>query len=91
MVPKLVKKQSTMWSGRTQKILLRRGSIFPGCWVVGKDIGNLRVRVAWDPVELVNIILLTLTDKVEASFDVSSLAGKFAILGDLNGGFIVDH
>ena len=49
------------------------------------------MRVAGDPVELVNAILLTLTDKMEAAFDVSSLACEFAILGNLDGGFIVDH
>ena len=53
------------------------------------NIGKL--RVAGNPVELMDSELLTLTDEVEASFDVASFARKFAILGDLDGGFIVDH
>ena len=55
----------------------------------GENIGKL--RVAGDPVELVDTVLLTLTDEVEASFNVASFACEFAILGDLDGGFIVDH
>ncbi len=42
-------------------------------------------------MELMDTILLTLTDKVEALFFVSSLASEFAILGNLDGGSIVDH
>jgi hypothetical protein len=38
-----------------------------------------------------DIVLLILTDKVEALFDVASLAHEFAILGNLDSGFIVDH
>jgi hypothetical protein len=55
----------------------------------GEDIGKL--RVAGNPVELMDTILLTMTDKVEASLDVPSLAREFAILGNLDGGFIVNH
>ena len=55
----------------------------------GENIGNL--RVAGNPVELVDTVLLTLTDEVEASFDVASFACEFAIPGDLDGGFVVDH
>ena len=55
----------------------------------GENIGKL--RVAGNPVELMDTVLLTLTDKVEASFYVASLAREFAILCDLDGGFIVDH
>jgi hypothetical protein len=55
----------------------------------GENIGKL--GVAGDPVELMDTVLLTLTDKVEASFDVASFAREFAIFGDLDGGFILDH
>jgi hypothetical protein len=55
----------------------------------GENIGKL--RVAGNPVELMDTVLLTLTDKVEASFDVASFAREFAILGHLDGGFIFDH
>ena len=55
----------------------------------GENIGKL--RVAGNPVELMDTVLLILTDEVEALFDVVSLAHEFAILGDLDGGFIVDH
>jgi hypothetical protein len=55
----------------------------------GENIGKL--RVAGNPVELVDTVLLTLTDEVEASFNVASFACEFAILGDLDGGFIVNH
>jgi hypothetical protein len=55
----------------------------------GENIGKL--RVAGNPVELMDTVLLTLTDEVEASFDVASFACEFAILGNLDGGFIVDH
>ncbi len=61
----------------------------PESCVFGEDIGKL--RVAGNPVELMDTVLLTLTDKVEASFDVSSLACESTILGDLDGGFIVNH
>ncbi len=37
-----------------------------------ENIGKL--RVAGNPVELMDTVLLTLTDKVEALFDVASLA-----------------
>jgi hypothetical protein len=55
----------------------------------GENIGKM--RVAGNPVELMDTVLLTLTDEVEASFDVASFAREFAILGNLDGGFIVDH
>jgi hypothetical protein len=55
----------------------------------GENIGKL--GVAGDPVELMDTVLLTLMDEVEASFDVASFAHEFAIFGDLDGGFIVDH
>jgi hypothetical protein len=55
----------------------------------GENIGKL--RVAGNPVELMDTVLLTLTDEVEASFDVASFAPEFAILGNLDSGFIVDH
>ena len=55
----------------------------------GENIGKL--RVAGNPVELMDTVLLTLTDEVEASFDVASFACEFAILGDLDSGFVVDH
>jgi hypothetical protein len=55
----------------------------------GEIIGKL--RVAGNPVELMDTILLTLMDEVEALFDVASFAREFAILGNLDGGFIVDH
>ena len=42
-------------------------------------------------MELMDIVLLILTDKVEALFDVASLAHEFAILGNLDSGFIVNH
>ncbi len=54
-----------------------------------ENIGKL--RVAGNPVKLMDTVLLTLTDKVEASFDVASLTCEFAILGNPDGGFIVDH
>ena len=62
---------------------------FAGVLCFGKDIGKL--RGTGNPMELVNAILLALTDKMEAAFDVSSFASKSSILGDLNGGFIVNH
>ena len=55
----------------------------------GENIGKL--GVAGDQVELMDTVLLTLMDEVEASFDVASFAHEFAIFGDLDGGFIVDH
>ena len=62
---------------------------FAGVLSLGEDIGKL--RVAGNPVELVNAVLLALTDEVEATFDVSSLASEFAVLGNLDGGFIINH
>jgi hypothetical protein len=53
------------------------------------NIGKL--RVAGNPVEFMDTVLLTLTDKVEALFDVASLAREFSILGNLDSGFIVNH
>ena len=50
-----------------------------------------KLRIAWDLVELVDTILLSLTYEVEVTLDVSSLAGKFAILGNLNGSIVVNH
>jgi hypothetical protein len=56
----------------------------------GENIGKL--RFARNPVELMDTVLLTLADKVEALFDVAtSLAREFANLDNLDGGFIVDH
>ena len=61
-----------------------------GGWLcLGEHISKL--RVAWDPMELVDTILLSLTYEVETTFDVSCLTGKFAILGDLDGSIVVDH
>jgi hypothetical protein len=62
---------------------------FAGELRFGEDIGKL--RVAGYPMELMDTVLLTLTDKLEASFDVASLAHEFVILGNLDGGFIVHH
>jgi hypothetical protein len=62
---------------------------FAGELRFGEDIGKL--RVAGNPVELMDTILLTLTDEVEAAFDVSTLASEFAIFSNLDGGFIVNH
>ena len=62
---------------------------FAGVLCFGEDIGKL--GVTGNPMELVNAILLALSDEVEAAFDVSSLASEFAILGNLNGSFIVNH
>ncbi len=50
-----------------------------------------KLRVTGNPVELMDTILLTLTDKVEALFDVASFAREFTILGDLDGAFTVNH
>jgi hypothetical protein len=36
-------------------------------------------------------VLLALADKMEASFNVTGLAGEFAIFGNLDSGFIVNH
>ncbi len=56
----------------------------------GENIGKL--RVAGNPVELMDsTVLLTLTEKVEALFDLVGLAREFAILGDLDDGCIVNH
>jgi hypothetical protein len=44
---------------------------FAGELCFGEDIGKL--RVAGYPMELMDTVLLTLTDKLEASFDVASL------------------
>jgi hypothetical protein len=45
---------------------------------LGENVSNL--RVTWDPVKLVDTILLALADKVEAAFNVARLAGEFAFL-----------
>ncbi len=45
---------------------------------LGENVSNL--RVTWDPVMLVDTILLALADKVEARFNVARLAGEFAFL-----------
>ena len=50
-----------------------------------------KLKVTWDPVKLVDTILLALADKVEAAFNVARLAGEIAILGNLDCGFIVNH
>ena len=50
-----------------------------GGWLcLGQHISKL--RVAWDPVELVDTILLSLTYEVEMTFDVSCLEGKLPFL-----------
>ena len=56
---------------------------------LGKNVSKL--RVTWDPVKLVNSVLLTLADKMEVAFNVACLLGEFAILGNLGCGFIVNH
>jgi hypothetical protein len=56
---------------------------------LGENVSKL--RVTWDPVKLVDTVLLALADKVEAAFNVACLAGEFAILGNLDSGFIVNH
>ena len=56
---------------------------------LGENVSTL--RVTWDPATLVDTVLLVLADKVEAAFDVAGLAGEFAILGNLNSCFIVNH
>ena len=56
---------------------------------LGENVGKL--RVTWDPVKLVDTVLLALADKMEASFNVTGLAGEFAIFGNLDSGFIVNH
>ena len=62
---------------------------FAGVLRFGKDVGKL--GVTGDPVKLVNTVLLALTDEVEAAFDVSGFASESSILGNLDGGFIVNH
>ena len=62
---------------------------FAGVLSLGEDVGKL--RVTGNPMKLVDAVLLALTDEVETSFNVASLASEFAILGDLNGCFIVNH
>ena len=62
---------------------------FAGVLCFGEDIGKL--RVTGNPLELVDTVLLTLMDEMEAAFDVSSLASEFSILGNLNRSFIVNH
>ena len=62
---------------------------FAGVLGLGEDVGKL--RVTGNPMKLVNAVLLALTDKVEAAFDVLRLASEFSILCDLDGGFIVNH
>jgi hypothetical protein len=54
----------------------------------GDNIGKL--RVAGNPVKLMDTILLTLMDKMEALFDVSCFVCEFAILGNMDLGFIVN-
>jgi hypothetical protein len=56
---------------------------------LGENVSKL--RVTWDPVKLVDTVLLALADKVEVVFNVARLAGEFAILGNLDCGFIVNH
>ena len=50
----------------------------PESCVFGEDIGKL--RVAGNPVELMGTVLLTLTDKVEALFNVLSLLASLPFL-----------
>jgi hypothetical protein len=42
-------------------------------------------------MKLMYTVLLALADKMEAAFNVVCLAGEFAILGNLDCGFIVNH
>ena len=62
---------------------------FAGVLCFGEDVGKL--GVTGDPVKLMNTVLLALTDKVEAAFDVSGFSSESSILGNLDGGFIVNH
>ena len=62
---------------------------FAGVLSLGEDIGKL--GVTGNPMKLVNAVLLALTDEVETAFNVSRLASEFSVLGDLDGGFIVNH
>ena len=62
---------------------------FAGVLSFREDIGKL--RVTWNPMKLVDAVLLALADKMKATFDVSSLASELSIFGNLNGGFIVNH
>lgn len=56
----------------------------------GKYVGKL--VFAWDPVQLVDAVLLALADKVEATLDVvSCFACKSSILGNLHSSVVVDH
>ena len=55
----------------------------------GENISKL--VFARNPMELMGSILLSLSYKVEAMFDVTGLACQFAILGDLNCGIVVNH
>ena len=43
------------------------------------------------PMKLVGTILLTLSYEVKTAFNVPGLAGEFAVFGDLNGCFVIDH
>lgn len=62
---------------------------FAGVLSLGEDVGKL--GVTGNPMKLVNAVLLALTDEVETAFNVSRLASEFSVLGNLDGGFIVNH
>jgi hypothetical protein len=86
MVPKLVKKACD-WGGA--KDLGEVWINFARKLGLGEDVSKL--RITWDPVKLMDTLLLALADKVEAAFNVARLAGEFAILGNLDCGFNVNH
>ena len=56
---------------------------------LGENISKL--VFARDPMEFVRSILLSLSYKVETTFDVAGFAGQFAVLGNLNCGIVVNH
>ena len=56
---------------------------------LGENISKL--VFAREPMELMGSILLSLSYKVETTFDVAGFAGQFAILGNLNCGIVVNH
>ncbi len=61
------------------------------CRNLGLGENVCKLRVTQDPVKLMDTVLLALTDKVEEAFNVACLAGEFAILGNLDCGFIANH
>ena len=56
---------------------------------LGENISKL--VFARDPMELMGSILLSLSYKVEMTFNVTGLVRQFAILGNLNCGIVVNH